>query len=149
MPINFRYSQAIISNYFMELPVTIEGRSLRVGAGVFRVNSQEYELLEDTDWDVPRNRPHGLTVIGMLVQDKDTQEVELIIDEVWNSGGDALYEFGPSDPFLALAELFSFHIKPEDGDNLNKIDIMVRRSKEPPPRPPAPESVPLSFPEED
>jgi hypothetical protein len=147
MPITYKYNEAVLSSYFLDLDVVVEnsGTSIKVPAGSFTIEGEPRILDEDWEWDLPTSRSHSLTVLGYLVQDKESGDIQVLVDEFWNDGEDELFIFENSSPYKLLVELYGFTIQPTDPDDLNLVDIWVRRSKEwvprsepeaPPPEPP-------------
>lgn len=152
MPIKYKYNAAVPTSYDVHIDVSVvqpAGRVVLIKAGTFTVGGVLHSLSEDWEWELPLNRGHSLTVLGFLVKEKDTGDIQVLIDEFWNDGSDELYQFTMDCPFEPLVELFEFTVKPEDGNSLDDVEITVRHSQAyVPPTPPEPDTPPLTFPEE-
>lgn len=111
---------------FLDLGITTEGLVISVAPGTFKVFGDEHQFVSQMDHAVtvdPTNETH---VIGMIVQDKTTDEVTLLVDEVVLDGVDETYAFDGSSPFKALLSLYKVLV-PAEATTLDGLTMTVDR----------------------
>lgn len=116
---------------FLDLAVTTSGLMIIVPAGTFKVLGEEHQFISQMNHEVtvdPTNETH---VLGMIVQDKATEEVTLLVDEVVLDGVDETYTFGLSSPYTLLLPLYKVLV-PAGATTLEGLTMIVDRILPPP-----------------
>jgi hypothetical protein len=106
----------------VELSVDLEGMTLRVGAGDFRIAGEDYSLAEEQTYEVEGSTSEVTWVSAYLVQDVSDDSVVLLVDE--RPDGDRPYFFGAASPYRLLHSLACAKIWPGT-TNLDNAEVTV------------------------
>jgi len=119
------------SSGFLDLEVTTSGLVIRVAPGTFKVFGEEHQFISQMEHAVTVDPTNETDVLGMIVQDKETEEVTLLVDEVVLDGVDETYAFDPTSPFKALLPLYKVRV-PAGVNTLDGLTMIVDRILPPP-----------------
>jgi hypothetical protein len=108
----------------IDLPVSVEGLTITVGAGEFNCAGTPFELSEDTEYEVePRGVKFGVS--GYLARSRSSGDVVVLVDEV--SAGEPVYDSSdPAAPYELMILLFTAIIPPEVS-SLDNVEVRVTR----------------------
>jgi hypothetical protein len=107
---------------FCDLPVTVEGMRLKVGAGKVRFAGLDYEVVEDEVASIVV-APYPLSVEGHLVE-TTTGDLRLFVFEFEHNGGDRVFD--PQDfPELRFIHLLFFFCVPPKTTDLSTVERTV------------------------
>ena len=99
---------------------------IAVRAGSFTVASQQYVLAEDQIYELVDDPSVRVWITGHLVRDSASDEVALLVDEVYDDGEDVAYRFVQGGDLQLLHTMFVFEI-PTHGGTLTDIEVTVFR----------------------
>lgn len=96
------------------------------GNGSFSIQGVEYKFSEPWDFDVSSDPNHRTDVVGYLVQNRNTDEVSVLVDTVVRDGISENYDF--RDEWALLERLFWIKV-PAGGSLDNSIAKVLIKSK--------------------
>jgi hypothetical protein len=109
----------------IDLPFSVLGLTITVGAGKFDVVGTEYELPEDNTYDVEPDQDHDLWLSGYLVRDKASGDVFVLVEAV--TALEIPYPLQSSEsPYRELFLLFDGCVPPR-ASSLDDAELTVRR----------------------
>lgn len=122
--------QASAEDHNINLDVQVDGMTITVKAGSFRVCGVDYQLAEDQEFEVTADAAELTGIEGWLVVDKASGLPVVFVEERVSS--ERGYMFPDSGPYKLLEGIFFAQIPPGTTD-LKDVEIRVRRLVNPPP----------------
>ena len=110
--------------YDCKILVEQSGMDLTVKAGVFTINGVEHELAADELFTATADGASRTSVVGYLVEEVASGDVDLLVDETLMNGEDTGYAFERGGPYKAIHRLFAM-IVPAGVTTLDGVDVAV------------------------
>jgi hypothetical protein len=95
----------------LDLAVRHDGASVVVSPGSFRIGETEHELLEEQVADLSSNESYAIQHRGLLVREKDSGEVFVLVDECRGGGTDSALVIGDEDGLELLYRVFNCRVQ--------------------------------------
>jgi len=109
----------------IDLPFSVLGLTITVGAGKFDVAGTEYELPEENTYDVEPDQDRDIWLSGYLVREKASGDIFVIVEAVTEL--EIPYSLqSPESPYQELFLLFDGRVPPR-ASSLDDAELTVRR----------------------